>query len=193
MSFNVNEFRSKMRLDGARPNLFEVYLNFPQTFRNDSRAEAQSQMRFKVKSAQLPGSTVGVVPVYYFGREMKFAGNRTFTDWTVQIINDEDFKIRDGLEAWMNAINQHESNTRDGGALTPANYTSEALVVQWGKNGNVIKEYSFVGMFPVDIAPIDLDWGSNDSIEEFSVTFAYQYWTARTTDGYTSKNITPER
>jgi hypothetical protein len=36
-------------------------------------------------------------------------------------------------------------------------------------------------MFPLDLAPIDLDWGSNDTIEEFSVTFAYQYWETDTT------------
>ncbi len=42
-----------------------------------------------------------------------------------------------------------------------------------------IKKYKFVGMFPIDIAAIDLDWGSNDAIEEFSVTFQYQYWTTQ--------------
>jgi hypothetical protein len=191
MAFNVNEFRSKMRTDGARPNLFEVYLNIPNRQPNQYRAQAQSQIRFKAKAAQLPGSTVGIVPVYYFGREMKFAGNRTFTDWTIQIINDEDFTIRDSLETWMNSINQHAGNKRDSASIKPEDYTAEALVVQYGKAGNKLKEYDFVGLFPVDIAPIDLDWGSNDSIEEFSVTFAYQYWTARTTDG-DAPNIKPE-
>jgi hypothetical protein len=191
MAFNVNDFRSKMKLDGARPNLFEVYLNFPTTFQNTDALDAQTQIRFKAKAAQLPGSQVGIVPVYYFGRELKFSGNRTFTDWTLQIINDEDFKVRDALERWMNALNTHEGNTRDAGALTPQSYTKEALVVQYGKSGDIIKQYDFVGLFPVDIAPIDLDWGSNDSIEEYSVTFAYQYWTARTTDGY-APNLRPE-
>lgn len=185
MPFNVNSFRSKMKMDGARPNLFEVYLSFP-NIANADAPNATEQIRFKAKSAQLPGSTIGIVPVYYFGREMKFAGNRTFTDWTIQIINDEDFVIRDALERWMNSINRHEGNIRDNNTVSPGSYTGEGLVVQYGKDGNTqpIKTYDFVGMFPVDIAPIDLDWGSNDSIEEFSVTFAYQYWTARTTDGF---------
>jgi hypothetical protein len=50
-----------------------------------------------IKSAQLPESTIGVVPVFYFGRELKYAGNRTFPDWTVTVINDEDFSIREAI------------------------------------------------------------------------------------------------
>ena len=133
------------------------------------------------KAAQLPGSTVGTVPVYYFGRELKFAGNRTFTDWTLQIINDEDFVIRNSLESWMNAINSHASNVRNSGAVNPSNYSVDAIVTQYGKAGDVLKTYKFVGLFPVDIAPIDLDWGTNDSVEEFSTTFAFQYWESDTT------------
>lgn len=181
MSFNINEFRSSMVGDGARPNLFEVYLTYPNLLGNQDAADAASKVRFMAKAAQLPGSTVGIVPVYYFGREMKFAGNRTFTDWTLQIINDEDFRIRDSLERWMNSVNQHLGNKRDTAAASPVSYTSNAVVLQYGKTGDVLKAYNFVGLFPVDIAPIDLDWGSNDSIEEYSVTFAYQYWEARTT------------
>ena len=48
--------------------------------------------------------------------------------------------------------------------------------------GFIAKKYRFVGMFPVDVSPIDLDWGTNDSIEEFSVTFAYQWWESNSTD-----------
>ena len=122
-------------------------------------------------------STVGTVPLYYFGREMKFAGNRSFTDWTLQIINDEDFVIRNSMESWMNAVNSHAGNIRNTSAASPSSYAVDATVTQYGKTGSAINTYSFVGLFPLDIAPIDLDWGSNDTIEEYSVTFAYQYWT----------------
>ena len=179
MAFNVAEFRSQMTGDGARPNLFSVSLVFPADV--EGGQTAGQKVTFMAKTAQLPGSTVGTVPVYYFGREMKFAGNRTFTDWTIQIINDEDFVIRNSLESWMNSINSHAGNVRNGAAINPSSYTVDAEVIQYGKTGNELKRYKFVGMFPQDVAPIDLDWGSNDTIEEFSVTFAYQYWEAETT------------
>ena len=193
MAFNVQDFRSTMLFDGARPNLFEVNLNFP---RGAPNSLAASISRFMVKSAQLPGSTIGIAPVYYFGREIKFPGNRTFADWTVTIINDEDFVIRNALEKWMNELNSHEGNTRT--AVNSENYSATGLVKQYGKKSSTetplpIKAYNFVGMFPVDIAPIDLDWGSNDSIEEYTVTFAYQWWeSVPETDGVAETITTPQ-
>lgn len=173
MAFNVNEFRSQMVGDGARPNLFEVTLPFPAFALPGT---AQTKLSFMCKTAQLPGSTVGTVPVQYFGRELKFVGNRTFPDWTITIINDEDFIIRNAFERWMNNLNSHNLNVRSPAALTPIGYTVDGEVRQYGKQGNILKKYKFVGLFPNDITPIDVDWGSNDTIEEFSVTLSYQWW-----------------
>jgi hypothetical protein len=173
MAFNVNQFRSQMTGDGARPNLFEVSLPFP-TF--SGPGTAQQKLTFMCRSAQLPGSTVGVVPVNYFGRELKFAGNRTFADWTINIINDEDFVVRNAFERWMNGINSHSLNVRNPAAQTPLSYTVDGEVKQYGKGGDVLKKYKFIGLFPTDIAPIEVDWGSNDAIEEFTVTLSYQWW-----------------
>ena len=165
MTFNVTEFRANLVGDGARPNLFQVVLTLPQ-FANNATAAGQ-KLQFMAKAAQLPGSTVGTVPMYYFGREMKFAGNRSFTDWTLQIINDEDFVIRNSMESWMNAVNSHAGNIRNTSAASPSSYAVDATVTQYGKTGSAINTYSFIGLFPLDIAPIDLDWGSNDTIEEY--------------------------
>jgi hypothetical protein len=175
MAFNVNQFRSQLQGDGARPNLFEVSLPFPAF---SLPGNAQTKTTFMCKTAQLPGSTLGVVPVQYFGRELKFVGNRTFADWTVTIINDEDFVVRNAFERWMNGINSHNLNVRNPVASTPLGYSVDSEVTQFGKAGNTIKKYRFVGMFPSDITPIDVDWGSNDTIEEFSVTLTYQFWEA---------------
>ena len=179
MAFNVTEFRANMIGDGARPNLFSVSLIFPTIVANATGAG--QKITFMAKTAQLPGSTIGTVPVYYFGREMKFPGNRSFADWTLTIINDEDFAIRNSLESWMNALNSHATNVRSGAAMSSTGYSVDASVTQYGKNGNELKKYNFVGMFPLDLAPIDLDWGSNDAIEEYTCTFAYQYWETNTT------------
>jgi hypothetical protein len=173
MAFSVNEFRSQMVGDGARPNLFEVAMPFPAF---SAPGTAQSKLTFMCKTAQLPGATIGVVPVQYFGRELKFAGNRTFADWTITVINDEDFIIRNAFERWMNGINSHNANVRNPVALAPFGYTVDGDVTQFGKQGNTLKKYKFVGLFPSDITPIDVDWGSNDTIEEFSVTLTYQWW-----------------
>jgi hypothetical protein len=174
MTFRVQEFRSQLNYDGARPNLFQCELTFPTLVGGQG---AQTQYTFMARAAQLPGSTINVVPQYYFGRELKFAGNRTFQEWTVTVVNDEDFTIRDAFERWMSGMNSHVANLRaptfvkgDGG------YQQDGFITQYGKAGDPLKRYKFVGMFPVDITPIEVDWGANDTIEEFAVTFAYQWW-----------------
>jgi hypothetical protein len=173
MAFNVNQFRSQLTGDGARPNLFEVSMPFPGF---SLPGNAQTKLTFMCKTAQLPGATLGVVPVQYFGRELKFEGNRTFADWTITVINDEDFVVRNAFERWMNGINSHNLNIRNPIAGTPLGYTVDGDVTQFGKAGDTIKQYKFVGLFPTDLTPIDVDWGSNDAIEEFSVTMSYQWW-----------------
>ena len=175
MAFNVNEFRSQMIGDGARPNLFEVSMPFP-VF--SAPGNAQTKLTYMCKTAQIPGSTINSVPIQYFGRELKFVGNRTFTDWTITIINDEDFVIRNAFERWMAGINSHNLNVRNPAALAPLGYSVDGDVTQFGKNGNTLKKYKFIGLFPTDLTAIDVDWGSNDTIEEFTVTLAFQWWEA---------------
>ena len=173
MAFNINEFRSQMQGDGARPNLFEVTLPFP-TF--SLPGTAQTKLSFMCKTAQLPGSTLGTVPVQYFGRELKFAGNRSFQDWSITIINDEDFVIRNAFERWMNGINSHNLNVRNPAAATQLGYTTDGEVRQYGKAGSILKKYKFIGVFPTDLSSIDVDWSANDTIEEFTVNLTYQWW-----------------
>ena len=187
MTFNVSDFTSNLINDGARPNLFQVTMaTLPAALGGNGTNSANAPARrlsFMARAAQIPGSSVGVVPMFYFGREIKLAGNRTFPEWTITIINDEDFSIRNSMETWMNYINSHTGNLRGQGnapgtgSAGIAGYTTDATVEQFGKSGNSIQKYNFVSMFPIDISPIDLNWESNNAIEEFSVTFAYQYWT----------------
>ncbi len=182
MAFQVQEFRSALARDGARPNLFKVTIpSFPAFATSvpnigEGNTTVERKLSFMARAAQLPGSTVNQVPVMYFGRELKFSGNRSFADWTITVINDEDFLIRNSFEAWLAGLNSHTSNLRDPRAINNAQYQTDAFITQYSKEGEEIKEYKFVGLFPTDITPIELDWGSNDTIEEFAVTFSYQWW-----------------
>ena len=191
-SFNVQEFRAQMTGDGARPNLFNCEL----PFLGNLLGTAAIKYNFMCRTAQLPGSTVNQVPINYFGRELKFAGNRTFAEWTVTIINDEDFVIRNAFELWMSRLNSHVSNLRSANYVSPSQYQQDGIVTQFGKADEILKVYKFVGMFPIDITPIELDWGANDTIEEYAVTFAYQWWESDTTDSNLSNGspgIQPRR
>ena len=164
----VDDFKSKLRGGGARPNLFKATINFPGYANGD--AELTS---FLCETAQLPGSTMGTIVVPFRGRQLKMAGDRTFDVWTVIIINDTDFAIRNSMERWMNGMNAHSANV---GLASPVLYEADLRVEQLDRAGESIKEYVFRGSFPTDLSPIDLSYASTDEIERFQVTFQYQYF-----------------
>lgn len=173
MAFNIAEFRAAMLGDGARPNLFSVALTFPTVA---SSPIASQKLTFMAHATQIPPSIVGVARESYFGRDVKFAGDRVFPDWQISVINDEDFIVRNAFEAWSDRLNSHSQNVRAAGAINSLLYTADGTVTQYSKIGIPLKTYKFVGLFPSSIDPINLDWGSNDRIEEFGVTLTYQYW-----------------
>lgn len=173
MAFNINEFKSQLTGGGARPSLFQV-----QIF-NPVNPEADFKIPFMVRAAGIPASTVGSVTTQYFGRQIKYAGDRTFDDWTVTIINDEDFLIRNAMEAWTNAINSHDSNLR----ALPQDYKSNGIITQFSKDGKPIRTYVFEGLHPISVSDIGMDWSTTDAIEEFTVTFQYDFWRVEGTTG----------
>ena len=82
------------------------------------------------KAAQLPASNIASIDVPFRGRTLKVAGDRTIENWTITIINDEDFNLRTRFEVWMNGIAKLDDNT---GATLPDSYMVDAYVYQLGR------------------------------------------------------------
>ena len=175
MAFQINKFRTNaLNNSGARANLFDVTISGATI-----AGLTPSEFNFSCKGAAIPPMAVGVVEVPYFGRVVKVPGNKTFDNWSVTIINDEGFLVRNGMEKWVASMGTHIGNVQSAAssALTSALY-GEAVVQHYGKTGatSKIAEYKFVNIFPVSVSEIALAWDSNDAIEEFTVEFAYDYW-----------------
>jgi hypothetical protein len=184
MAFNVNDFKSGLRFGGARSSLFEVTIETPATVPSVPTAPVL------VRAAQIPDATINTITQTYFGRQIKYAGNRTFADWTV-ILNDEDFQIRNAMETWSNQINLHEGNTRLPGMVSTegaTSYKQVATVKQFGKEGDLLRTYEFVGIYPTNVALMEVSW-DQDAIQEFQVTFAYDYWKVSTGGGSTTNTV----
>lgn len=183
MGFNLEEIKSRLNFGGARPTLFEVQVT------NKVNALGDVKFMFTCKAASLPSSEVQAVDVFYKGRPIKVAGDRpAFPNWTVTVYNDEDFVVRNGFESWLSGLNEHEGNIMGRGVGPDLKtYKSDAIVRQYSKGSDTapIKTVSFIGLFPVRLGEIALDWESSNQIETFEVEFAYDYWTAAgTTDGF---------
>jgi hypothetical protein len=164
----VDDFKAKLIGGGSRANLFKATLSFPAYAGGDTELA-----QFMCKGAQLPSSVIGQIDVPYRGRQLKIAGDRTFENWTVTIINDGTMDIRNAFERWMNGINEHVNNT---GLTNPADYMADMAVEQLDKAGVVTKKYDIRGAYPVNVSAIDVSYDSADTIEEFTVELAYQYW-----------------
>lgn len=164
---SISEFLGALKGGGARPNRFEIQINFP-AFAAGS--EEIRQTAFLVQSTSLPGSTLGTIVQGFRGRQLKLPGDRTFDSWEATFLNDTDFALRDAFERWHNGINSYKTNT----GLTAADeYFATVAVYQLDAQDNRIKEYVLRMAWPSVIAPIDLAMDSNDTIETFSVTFEY--------------------
>ena len=192
-------FRDQVR-DFARPNLFQVEIYAPPILGNGvapspggvagSQANAAETAAggstlgtgevsafgtFLVKAANIPASVVGVVDVPYRGRMLKIAGDRSFEPWTVTVLNDQSFKFRAFFESWSSNIQALQQNYQN--ANTIADYQAMAKVRQLDRKGEVVRTYKFEGIWPSNISAIELDWGTNDTPEEYTVEFQVQYWT----------------
>jgi len=168
----ITDFKSKMSGGGARSNLFEVVLSFPESAPADTNVLDKS--RFLIKSVALPASTVTPLEVAFRGRTLKLAGDRTFESWTITVINDTDFAIRSAFESWVNSINRVSDNT---GETNPALYQADAFVYQLDRDGTTLRAYHFYDLFPTNISSIQLAY-ETDAIQEFTVEMQVLWWEA---------------
>ena len=168
----ITDFKSKLTGGGARSNLFEVVLSFPNIAQADTNVLDKS--RFLVKTAALPASNIAPLDVAFRGRVLKVAGDRTFDSWTITVINDTDFSIRSAFENWMNKINRLSDNT---GNTDPADYQADAFVYQLDRDGSTLRAYHMYDLFPTSISQIPLDYGTS-TIQEFTVEMQVLWWEA---------------
>ena len=182
MAFNIDNFvNNGLRHGGARPTLFDVVVTFPAALQGVPSG-ALEKLRFTARATSIPASTIAPVEVPYFGRNVKVAGDRSFADWSVTVMNDEDYSVRNAFEAWHNNVNTIVSNRR----LVPDNprggYKGTAVVRQYSKRGTLggdtdfIKAYQFVNIFPINVEEMGMDWDAVNTIQTFGVTFSYDYW-----------------
>ncbi len=175
----ISMFKSALVGGGARPNLFEVELTTLPAGINWSA----DNFRYMCKAAALPAQNIAAIDIPFRGRIFKVAGDRTIDTWTVTVINDEGFTLRNAFEEWTEQIARLSNNL---GATDPSEYMVNAKVFQLGRGSTasskdssgdsnvVLKEYEFIDIFPTNVSAIDVSYDTGDTIEEFTVEFQVQ-------------------
>ena len=166
MTFKLSDFASAFKGGGARASLFEVSLS------GTVPVGDLTNLKFLCRATTIPPSNIAPIDVPFLGRVIKVAGDRTFEPWTITVLNDEDFKIRNSLEGWMGQIKGHQGIS---GSSTFTDYQRTMTLTQFSKSGSSIKGWNFINAWPSTVSEIALDWG-NPAVEEFTCSWNYDYW-----------------
>jgi len=172
---NINDFKAKLAGGGARSNQFKVTMPFPGYAQVGGEIE---DLAFLCTATSIPAMDIGNINVPFRGRQIKIAGDRTFASWSITVLNDTNFKLRNAFERWQNGINNMTDNE---GLSNPVDYQVDVFVDQLDRNGNTLKSYTLRGAYPIGIAAIPLNYETNNAVEDFDVTFEYQYFETNTT------------
>ena len=172
---NINDFKARLAGGGARANQFKVTMPFPGYAAVGGET---SDLAFLCQATSLPGMTLTNVAVPFRGRVLNIAGDRSFNPWSVTVMNDTDFKLYRAMERWMNGINNMTDNE---GLTNPVDYQVDIFVDHLDRNGATLKSYTLRGSFPSSLDDIALSYSTNNAIEEFGVSFLYQYFETDTT------------
>ena len=170
MSSNIDTFKANLAGGGARANQFRVIFNRPPTLAGGLSILRSS---FLIRTAQLPGSSVGEVVVPFRGRNLYLAGDREYETWTTTVLNDTDFMIRNAMEDWNNGMNDYQLGT---GLTNVADYTADLIVEQLDRDDTVIKSYILRNCFPQAITAIDLSFDTTTEVETFDITWRYTHF-----------------
>ena len=173
---SIDHFKGVLKGGGVRPTMFAVSLSFPEGVVTGSGISADGDRRvtFLAEGAQLPPSSIGEIAVPFRGRQLKVAGDRTFANWTVTIINDDSFLIKNAMEKWSEKIQNHNFAL---GATLLEDYFSDGYVRQLDRDATVLRTYAFRGVWPMNVGEISLSFGDQDTYEKYDVEFCVQYWT----------------
>jgi hypothetical protein len=158
----IDQFKAQLIGGGPRANRFKVFI-----------PRAGNKIEFLCKAANIPAGTLGEVVVPFRGHNLKLAGERTFEDWQITVINDVEFSVRSGLEAWQEEIQAMDSGV---GSTSTDYLISRAFVEQLNKDDSVLARYEFFNMFPKNLGAIELSYDTVDALEEFTVDFTFSHW-----------------
>ena len=173
---SLTQLKTALTGRGARANLFEIEIGFPAAIASTiTSTAAKDKTKILCKAAAVPGFTVGTIEVpYRAGRRIKIPGDRTFADWTVTIINDEDHSLRQAFNAWINLISKGNYNSATKSSAI-SEYYQDITCNHLKADNTISRKYQLNDAFPTDVSAIDLSFDSTDTLSEFTVNFQYHY------------------
>ena len=164
---NIDTFRSGF--DGVRANRYRVVPG--------DLSSLGTNAELYVKALSIPGSQIGMIPVSFQGRQIKFAGERQFGEWAITVYDSAQDNGRKSFESWMDKLDGASEHGQSYNVAEEWRVFYNDAANQGHPEGSLGGSNGFrlVHCWPVDISPIDLSYDMVDSFAEFTVTIAYDY------------------
>ena len=148
----------------AKTNMYKL------VFRGENGAVVPSGLDIRAKGAQLPTAEMGIMEIPYKGRKVKIPAERSFSEWTVTVMETNDMNVRRSFEKWMSVMDAEDEIKRNTAALS----TIDVILLK-GDNSTPSITYTLYGAFPSSLASVDLSFDEQTAPLEYSVTFQYSY------------------
>lgn len=178
--FNISELKANLSI--VRPNIFYVNVTLPTTVFSRSDFQKINKFKFRCETAEIPGRTLATYDDQSTGTTKKMAYDVTYNDINFTIIASHDMNERYLFEKWIdNAVtpSSHNAGTASGGLIKYyQDYASGTVdIVQASDDGSPICTYTLHNAYPIQISPMNLNWGEFDTYQRFTVTMTYRYHT----------------
>ena len=172
----LSNFKTALTYGGARPALFNLTVYIPGTFGGSTMTGVAglNEISTVCNVSAIPPLTVTPIEKQYFGRTVKIPGDIVYGDLSTTFFNTEDYSVRNAIEVWMDKINSHSDNL---GFSNNGDWVADVDLIQYSKDGESLMEYTFIDCWPTTLAEIPLSYDTASDIEQFDVTWAYNYYT----------------
>ena len=176
MAFSLSTFQGALASGGARPSLFELEVS---GLPNGVRTNQLANIKYFCNVSALPPLTITPIERQYFGRTVKIPGDMVFGDLSTTIIMTNGGDERAELEVWMNEINKTGDNLMNVSHSTANGFGGTVKLHQYGKDGDPTPIFTttFVDCWPNTVGEIALSYDTASDIEQFDVTWSYNYYT----------------
>lgn len=192
MSSAVQNLMQQVLGDGARASKFEVIFEFT----NPSSAPNENDVKALVKTTSLPSKSHQTIDLKYKGRSIPIKGQTKYSQtWECSFYLTQDHQLKHAFENWIEAIDEKNNYMKpsDGGAFLAetqskhynrSNYTTTIKIHQRDFDDSTnTASYTLFNVFPTEISPVSYSQESTGQIQEFTVTFAYSYFTSEVNKG----------
>ena len=166
---DIQGFRGKF--NGVRANRYKINPGGLSTLSNTNG-------EIYVKALSVPGTQIGMIPVSFQGRQIKFSGDRQFGEWAITVYDSTIDNLRNSFEGWIDKMDgflTHKIAYNVCDAFWDVYYNDGVGQTNPGGSLQNGRGFKLHNVWPVDISPIDLSYDMVDSFAEFTITLAYDY------------------